>query len=85
MQFVKKKPPEPSYANRPGARAKRQEVALGRPGFEPGHISAWLSFRPSQGHPKASCNSGGSQMLKIMKHPACIFISSNLRKGSGDL
>jgi hypothetical protein len=32
MQFVKGKPPETQYATRPGARAKRREVALGRPG-----------------------------------------------------
>jgi hypothetical protein len=32
MQFVKGKPPESQYATRPGARAKRREVALGRPG-----------------------------------------------------
>jgi hypothetical protein len=50
MQFVKGKPPETQYATRPGARAKRREVALGRPGFEPGRIRAWLSLRPSQGH-----------------------------------
>jgi hypothetical protein len=49
MQFVKGKPPEAQYATRPGARARRREVALGRPGFEPGRIRAWLSLRPSQG------------------------------------
>jgi hypothetical protein len=45
MQLVKGKPPETQYATRPGARAKRREVALDRPGFEPGRIRAWLSFR----------------------------------------
>jgi hypothetical protein len=50
MQFVKKgKPPETQYATRPGACAKRREVTLGRPGFEPGRIRTWLS----SGHPKA--------------------------------
>jgi hypothetical protein len=49
MQFVKGKPPESQYATRPGARAKRREVALGSPGFEPGRIRAWLHLRPSQG------------------------------------
>jgi hypothetical protein len=49
MHFVKGKPPETQYATRPGARAKRREVALGRPGFEPGRNCAWLSLRPSQG------------------------------------
>jgi hypothetical protein len=49
MQFVKVKPPETKYATRPGARVKRREVALGRPGFEPGRILAWLSLWPSQG------------------------------------
>jgi hypothetical protein len=39
MQFVKGKPPETQYATRPGARAKRREVALGTPGFEPGRIA----------------------------------------------
>jgi hypothetical protein len=34
MQFVKGKPPETQYASRPGACAKRREVALDRPGFE---------------------------------------------------
>jgi hypothetical protein len=43
MQFVKGKPPETQYATCPGARAKRREVALGRPGFEPGRIRACLS------------------------------------------
>jgi hypothetical protein len=49
MQLVEGKPPETQYATRPGARAKRREVALGRLGFEPGRIRAWLSLRPSQG------------------------------------
>jgi hypothetical protein len=49
MQFVKGKPPETQYAIRPGARLKRRGVALGRLGFEPGCIRAWLSLRPSQG------------------------------------
>jgi hypothetical protein len=49
MQFVKGKPLGTQYATRPGARAKRREVALDRPGFEPGRICAWLSLRPSQG------------------------------------
>jgi hypothetical protein len=46
MQFVKGKPPETQNATCPGARAKRREVALGRPGFEPGSLGAWLSSRP---------------------------------------
>jgi hypothetical protein len=50
MQFVKGKPPDTQYATRPGARAKRREVALGTSGFEPGSIRAWLSLRPFQGH-----------------------------------
>jgi hypothetical protein len=50
MQFVKGKPPETQYTTHPEARAKRREVALGRPGFEPGRIRAWLSLGPSQGH-----------------------------------
>jgi hypothetical protein len=45
MQFVKEKPPETQYATRPGARAKRQEVALGRPGFEPGGIARIAEFK----------------------------------------
>jgi hypothetical protein len=45
MQFVKEKPPEIHYATCPGARAKRRGVALGRPGFKPGRLCAWLSFR----------------------------------------
>jgi hypothetical protein len=49
MQFVQRKPPETQYATRPGARAKSREVALGRPGFEPGRIHAWLGSTPSQG------------------------------------
>jgi hypothetical protein len=49
MQYVKGKPPETLYATRPGARAKRREVALSRPGFEPGRIRAWLTSRPSRG------------------------------------
>jgi hypothetical protein len=49
MQFAKGKPPEMQCAIRPGARAKSREVALGRPGFEPGRMLAWLSLRPSQG------------------------------------
>jgi hypothetical protein len=52
MQFVKGKPPETQYATRPGARAKRREVALGRPGLEAGRMRAWLSL----GHPKANDN-----------------------------
>jgi hypothetical protein len=48
MQFIKGKPPETQYATCPGARAKRQEVALGRRGCEPGHIGALLSLRSSQ-------------------------------------
>jgi hypothetical protein len=44
MQFVKGKPPETQCATCPGARAKRREVALGRPGFEAGRIRAWLSL-----------------------------------------
>jgi hypothetical protein len=48
MQFVKGKPPDTQYATCPGARAKRRDVALVRPGFEPGRIRAWLSLRPSQ-------------------------------------
>jgi hypothetical protein len=53
MQFVKGKPPETQYATRPGARAKRREVALGRPGFEPGRIARMAEFkaipRPGEG------------------------------------
>jgi hypothetical protein len=49
MQFAKGKPPETQNATRPGARAKRRELALGRPGFKPGHIRTWLSLTPSQG------------------------------------
>jgi hypothetical protein len=49
MQFVKGKPPETQCSTRPGDRAKRREVALGGPGFEPKCIRAWLSLRPSQG------------------------------------
>jgi hypothetical protein len=45
MQFVKGKPPETQYATRPGARAKRREVALGRPGFEPGRIVRMAEFK----------------------------------------
>jgi hypothetical protein len=45
MQFVKGKPPETQYVTRPGARAKRQEVALGRPGFEPGRIARMAEFK----------------------------------------
>jgi hypothetical protein len=45
MQFVKGKPPETHYATRPGARAKRREVALGRPGFEPGRIVCMAEFK----------------------------------------
>jgi hypothetical protein len=51
MQFVNEKPPETQYTTRPGARAKRREVALAKPGFEPRRVDAWLSLRPSQGHP----------------------------------
>jgi hypothetical protein len=40
MQFVKSKPTETQNATRTGARVKRREVALGRPGFEPGRIRA---------------------------------------------
>jgi hypothetical protein len=53
MQFVKGKPPETQNATCPGACGKRREVALGRPGFEPGRIRAWLSLRPSQGQSTA--------------------------------
>jgi hypothetical protein len=49
MQFVKGKPPEAQHATRPGAHAKRPEVALGRPGFELVRLHTWLSLRPSQG------------------------------------
>jgi hypothetical protein len=45
MQFVKGKPPEIQNATRPGARAKRREVALGRPGFEPGRIARMAEFK----------------------------------------
>jgi hypothetical protein len=45
MQFVKGKPSETQYATCPGARAKRREVALGRLGFEPGSLGAWLSLK----------------------------------------
>jgi hypothetical protein len=44
MHFVKGKLPETQYATRPGARVKRREVALGRPGFEPGRRRAQLSI-----------------------------------------
>jgi hypothetical protein len=54
MQSGKGKPPETQYATRPGARAKRREVPLGRPGFEPGRIARMAEFkaipRPSQGY-----------------------------------
>jgi hypothetical protein len=49
MQFVMGKSPETQHATRPGARAKRREVAVGRPGFEPGRTRAWLRLRPPQG------------------------------------
>jgi hypothetical protein len=58
MQFaiVKEKPPETLYTTRLRARAKRREVALGRPGYEPVRIRAWL-FKAmciqGRGHPKA--------------------------------
>jgi hypothetical protein len=45
MQFVKGKSPETQYATRPGARAKRREVALGRPGFEPGRVARMAEFK----------------------------------------
>jgi hypothetical protein len=45
MQFVKGKPPETQYATRLGARAKGREVALGRPGFEPGRIARMAEFK----------------------------------------
>jgi hypothetical protein len=45
MQFVEGKPPETQYATRQGARAKRREVALGRPGFEPGRIARMAEFK----------------------------------------
>jgi hypothetical protein len=45
MQFVKGKPPETQDATRPGARAKRREVALCRPGFEPGRIARMAEFK----------------------------------------
>jgi hypothetical protein len=45
MQFVKGKPPETQNATRPGAREKRREVALGRPGFEPGRIARMAEFK----------------------------------------
>jgi hypothetical protein len=45
MQFVKGKPPETQYATHPGARAKRREAALGRPGFEPGRIARMAEFK----------------------------------------
>jgi hypothetical protein len=54
MQFVKGKPPETQYATCPGDRAKRREVALGRPGFEPGRIARMAEFkaipRPENDH-----------------------------------
>jgi hypothetical protein len=49
MQFVKGKPPETQFATRPGARAKRREVALGRPGFEPGRIAHMAEFPRPRG------------------------------------
>jgi hypothetical protein len=48
MRFVKGGPPETQHAICPGACARRREAALGRPGFEPGRIRAWLSFRSCQ-------------------------------------
>jgi hypothetical protein len=45
MQFVEGTPPETQYATRPGARAKRREVPLGRPGFEPGRIARVAEFK----------------------------------------
>jgi hypothetical protein len=49
MQFLKGKPPETHYATRPGARAKRREVALGRPGFErEANWSAHVFFKAPQ-------------------------------------
>jgi hypothetical protein len=51
---LKGKPPETQYATRPGARGKRREVALDRPGFEPGRIARMAEFkaipRPSDFH-----------------------------------
>jgi hypothetical protein len=49
MQFVKGKAPETQYATRPGAGAKRREVALGRPGFEPGRIARMAEFKAIPG------------------------------------
>jgi hypothetical protein len=65
------KPPETQYATCPGARAKRREVALRRPGFEPGRLSAWLSQRLSQDqvkyHVKNSVlNAKGLEALKVV-------------------
>jgi hypothetical protein len=42
MQFLKMKPPETQFTTCLGARAKRREVALGRPGFEPGCVRGWV-------------------------------------------
>jgi hypothetical protein len=43
MHFVKGNPPESQYATYPGAHAKRREVALGRPGFEPGRAEVHVA------------------------------------------
>jgi hypothetical protein len=61
MQFVKGKSPEIHYATRPGARAKRRDVALGRPGFEPGRIPRMAEFRTI---PKPDMKSEGSLSVK---------------------
>jgi hypothetical protein len=43
MHFRKEKAPEAQYATYTGAHAKRREVAMGRPGFEPGRAGARLA------------------------------------------
>jgi hypothetical protein len=55
MQFVKGKPPETQYATRPGARAKRREVALGRPGLEPWRIARMAEFKAIPTPLRTSC------------------------------
>jgi hypothetical protein len=68
------------YATRPGARAKRREVALGRPGFEPGRIARMAEFkaipRPKKIHAEASGRStlSGFATLSIIPsfaHTSC--------------
>jgi hypothetical protein len=88
MQLVKGKPPETQYATRPGAGAKRREVALGRPGFEPGRIRAWLSLRPPQGETRApgvevgnSCKHGGRATAKRHRQLALCIVRHACKAG----